>query len=115
MGERMRTLGSSVLVFEWIIFVLAVPVAINIAGVTTGAALTGLLVVTAVVLASIMNLPGRAGITLGWLVQLLALLSAFIVFPMLILGVMFTGLWWLAVRLGTQADVRKAELVDLWP
>ncbi|MCH9816649.1 MAG: DUF4233 domain-containing protein [Actinomycetia bacterium] len=109
----MRALGSSVLVFEWIIFVLAVPVAINVAGVTTGAALTGLLAVTALVLAGIMNLPGRVGITFGWLVQLAALLSAFVVFPMLILGAMFTGLWWLAVRLGTQADARQAEMVDL--
>lgn len=105
----MRTIGTAVLVFEWIVFALAVPVAINVAGVEPVSALILLGAVTVLIVAAVAKLPGRTGITLGWLVQVVALASGFVLIAMAILGAMFTGLWYLAVRLGTEVDSRKAD------
>lgn len=106
----MRTIGTAVLVFEWMVFALAVPVAINVAGVEPVAALVLLGVVTVLVVAAAAKLPSRIGIVLGWLVQLVALASGFVLVAMAVLGAMFTGLWYLAVKLGTEVDVRDAVM-----
>jgi hypothetical protein len=109
-GEQlMRVLGSSVLVLEWLVFALAIPVLINVSGVASGVAFTLLGVVTVLVVAAAKTLPSRTGIVIGWIVQAVALASGLILVPMLILGAIFTGLWLMAVQLGTAVDARKAE------
>lgn len=105
----MRTIGSAVLVFEWIVFALAVPVAINVGGVDPKSALVLLGAVTVLIVVAVAKLPGRTGIALGWGVQLVALASGLVVIAMAILGAMFTGLWFMAVRLGTEADARAID------
>lgn len=105
----MKTLGRAVLTLEWLVFALAVPVAINIAGANPTPVLLFLVTVTVVMVAAIRTLPSRTGIVLGWIVQALALLSGIVVLQMLILGAIFTGLWFMAVQMGTAADVREAE------
>ena len=104
----MRTIGTAVLVFEWMVFALAVPVAINVAGVEPMSALLLLGAVTVLIVAAVAKLPGRTGIVLGWCVQAVALASGFILIAMAILGALFTGLWYMAVRLGTEVDARQA-------
>lgn len=104
----MRTIGTAVLVFEWMVFALAVPVAINVAGVEPVSALVLLGTVTVLIVAAVAKLPSRTGIVLGWIVQVVALASGFVLIAMAILGAMFTGLWFMAVRLGTEVDARDA-------
>ena len=108
----MKTLGRSVLVLEWLVFALATPVAINAAGVSPLAAFAFLGTVTVLVVVSVRLLPSRAGIAVGWGIQALALLSGMVLIPMLILGACFTGVWFLAVQLGTAADARLAAQAD---
>ncbi|HYN30355.1 MAG TPA: DUF4233 domain-containing protein [Dermatophilaceae bacterium] len=52
---------------------------------------------------------GPLGITLGWLVQLLTWLSALVVPEMLVVGVIFTGLWVYSLLKGGQVDRVVAE------
>lgn len=104
----MRIVGTAVLVFEWMVFALAVPVAINVAGVEPASALILLGVVTVLIAAAVAKLPGRTGIVLGWLVQVVALASGFVLIAMAVLGAMFTGLWFMAVKLGTEVDARES-------
>ena len=103
----MRTVGSAVLVLEWIVVGLALIVANNVSGVPGQVVLTVLAIMTVLMLAAMMTLPERAGVALGWTVQVLMLAMALWVPLMAVLGVLFLGLWYLAVRLGRQVDDAK--------
>lgn len=93
-------LGGSVLVFEAIVIVLAIPVAINVAGAPAGPAIAlgGLLAVFAILTAAMLR-RGRGWIAAGWAVQVLVIASAVVVPTMALLGVMFALLWFGALRL----------------
>jgi hypothetical protein len=95
----MRRLAGSVLVFEAIVIILAIPVAINVAGVDPAPAISaGLgLAVAAVVVAARVDRPG--GVVAGWIVQALVLASGLIVPIMALLGAIFAALWYGALRL----------------
>jgi hypothetical protein len=95
----MRRVAGSVLLFEAIVIVLAIPVAINVARVPSGPAIAAgiALAVAAVVVAARVERPG--GVTAGWVVQALVLASALVVPIMLVLGAMFAALWYGALRL----------------
>lgn len=47
---------------------------------------------------------GRGGVALGWLAQVLTLLSGIVLPAMLIVGVIFGGLWWLCLSQGLRMD-----------
>lgn len=53
-------------------------------------------------------LRGPLGLPLGWLVQLLTWLSAFVVPTMIGVGLIFTGLWVLCLVKGQEADAMMA-------
>ena len=93
-------LGGSVLVFEAIVIILAIPVAINVAGAPAGPAIAlgGLLAAFAVLTAAMLR-RGPGWIAAGWAVQVLVIASAIIVPAMLLLGAMFALLWYGALRL----------------
>jgi hypothetical protein len=95
----MRRVAGSVLIFEAIVIVLAIPVAINVSGVPAGPAIAaGLaLAVAALVVAARVDRPG--GVAAGWVVQALVLVSALVVPVMIVLGGMFAALWYGALRL----------------
>lgn len=103
----MRVLGSSVLIFEMIVIGLATLVAVFGAGVDRSLALPvgfGLMLLC-IIAAGMITKP--AGIALGWVVQVGVLASGFVVPGMPLLGIVFAGLWFMAVRLGTKADQAK--------
>lgn len=50
---------------------------------------------------------GRVGVTVGWLVQLLSLLSGFVVGTMFIVGLIFLALW-----VGSMVSGQRVDRVD---
>ena len=107
----MRVLGTSVLVFEAIIVLLAIPVA-GVGGTISGPPWvfisTGILLALALVaLAGVIMKPWA--VSVGWVLQALVMLTAILVPVMLIVGGIFVALWWLAVKWGRQVDDLKAQ------
>jgi hypothetical protein len=104
----MRALCSSILTFEAIVVLLAIPAAIVIEG--TNPALTigigGLMVVAIFVLAGMQK--RTWGLTAGWVTQVLILAIGFIIPMMFVLGAMFALLWYYAIRIGRRGEAIKA-------
>ena len=104
-----RRIAGSVLIFEAIVIILAVPVAVNVAGALGGAAWTiGLVFAFAAILVSA-RIERPWGTAAGWVVQGLVIASAVIVPTMGLLGAMFAGLYYVALRLVAQAEVGAAS------
>ena len=105
----MRVLGSTVLILEALVVLLAVPIAINVANVNAtyalviGIALAGLLVLTVGVITKPIAVP------IGWVLQVLVIASGIIVPTMFFIGGLFALLWFFAVRNGQRVD-RAREL-----
>lgn len=99
----MRVLTSSVLVMEAIVLLLAIPVAVVAGGqpASVGWWFAGLGIACAV-------LPALARrpfyVPAGWVLQVAVLASGLLVPMMVILGAVFSALWWTAVRLGRKAE-----------
>lgn len=106
-----RRLGASVLAFEAVVILLAIPVAINVYNSpTVPALLAGFgLILAAVLVAARLDRPW--GIAAGWVVQVLVVASAIVVPVMGILGLIFAGLWFTALKLGAMAEEQRAELL----
>ncbi len=94
-----KRIVGSVLIFESIAIILAIPVAIQIAGVPSARAwwLGGAFALATLVVAS--RVDRRGGIAAGWVIQALVIASALIVPIMAILGVMFALLYYGAIRM----------------
>lgn len=105
----MRVIASSVLAFEAVIVLLAIPVAISLGGVdaTTAAVVGGGLMVLCIVVAGMLGRPW--GFTAGWVVQGLILLSGFIVHAMFFVGGLFVALWWIGLIVGRRGEEIRAE------
>jgi hypothetical protein len=54
-------------------------------------------------------LRSRAGVVLGWVVQLLTLACALVLPAMLFVAAIFGGLWWLCLTRGLRMDRSNAE------
>jgi Protein of unknown function (DUF4233) len=105
-GNPMRVVLMTVLIFEMIVFGLAIPVMIFIsevsataAGVVGGAA-AALPVVAAALLRS------RVGYVLGWIAQVAGLALGLLTPMMFIVGTLFAAVWVLAFVLGKRLDSR---------
>ncbi|HVQ87690.1 MAG TPA: DUF4233 domain-containing protein, partial [Actinomycetes bacterium] len=107
-GE-MRAIAASVLVFEAIIVVLAIPVAIDLGGVDAAAAGFGgaALALACLLTAGLLRYPW--GYAVGWVLQGLLVLSGFVVTAMFILGALFTVLWAVGLRVGRRGEELRAE------
>lgn len=105
----MRVIASSVLAFEAVIVLLAIPVAISLGGVdgATAALVGGALMVLCIVVAGSLGRPW--GYTAGWVVQGLILLSGFIVHAMFFVGGLFVALWWIGLVVGRRGEQLRAE------
>jgi hypothetical protein len=107
----MRVLGSTVLILEALVVLLAVPIAINVSNVNAtyvlviGIALAGLLVLTVGVITKPIAVP------IGWVLQVLVIASGIIVPTMFFIGGLFALLWFFAVRNGQRVD-RARELPE---
>ena len=105
-GNPMRVVLQTVLIFEVIVFGLAIPVMILISGVPaavaagfgSGAALLALL--------SAGLLRSRVGYLLGWFAQLAGLALGFLTAAMFIVGALFTAVWVMSFLMGKRLDSR---------
>ena len=107
----MRVLGSTVLVFEAIVVLLAIPIAINVSdanatfALVIGIALAGLLILTVGVITKPIAVP------IGWILQVLVIAAGIVVPTMFLVGGIFALLWFFAVRNGQRVD-RDRELPE---
>jgi hypothetical protein len=107
----MRVLGSTVLILEALVVLLAIPIAVNVSNVNAtyalliGIALAGLLVLTVGVITKPMAVP------IGWVLQVLVIGSGVVVPTMFFVGGLFALLWFFAVRNGQRVD-RARELPE---
>jgi hypothetical protein len=100
----MRRLGASVLGMEAVVVGLITPVAINLYGVTPSIAVTvGIgLAVACVLVAGLLKRP--FAYIAGSVLQLLVIATGFLVFPMFVLGVIFTALWITAIFVARRVE-----------
>ncbi len=107
----MRVLGSTVLILEALVVLLAIPIAINVSNANAtyaliiGIALAGLLVLTVGVITKPIAVP------IGWVLQVLVIASGIVVPTMFFIGGLFALLWFYAVRNGQKVD-RARELPE---
>jgi hypothetical protein len=105
-GNPMRVVLMTVLIFEMIVFGLAIPVMIFISDVPAAAAagLGGGAAVLALVAAGLLR--SSVGYVLGWLTQLAGLALGFLTTLMFIVGILLAAVWVLAFVLGKRLDSR---------
>lgn len=65
------------------------------------------LAVLCIVASGLLRRPG--GILLGWVIQLLTFATAFVLPAMVIVGLIFTGVWWLCLAQGHKVDEIAAQ------
>ncbi len=101
----LRRLLSSVLVFEAIILVLAIPVAVTIEHLHHGVAfgVGGGLALAAVLLAGLIG-RGRWALVAGTVLQFLIVAAGVEVFALYILGVVFCALWFAGIYLADKLE-----------
>jgi hypothetical protein len=105
-GNPMRVVLQTVLIFEVIVFGLAIPGMILVsevpaavaAGFAGGAALLALLAAG--------FLRSRVGYLLGWFAQLAGLALGFLTATMFIVGALFTAVWVMSFLMGKRLDSR---------
>jgi len=105
-GNPMRVVLMTVLIFEMIVFGLAIPVMIFISNVPAAAAagFGGGAAVLALVAAGLLR--SGVGYVLGWLTQLAGLALGFLTTLMFIVGMLLAAVWVLAFVLGKRLDSR---------
>jgi len=105
-GNPMRVVLMTVLIFEMIVFGLAIPVMIFISDVPAAAAagFGGGAAVLALVAAGLLR--SGVGYLLGWLTQLAGLALGFLTTLMFIVGMLLAAVWVLAFVLGKRLDSR---------
>ena len=111
----MRAMCAATLALEAIVIALSVPVMITVSGVDRGPALAAGLGLAALALVTAGLLRFRWAYALGWLVQVGALALGFVTAAMFAIGVIFGGLWALALVLGRRVELVKAQRVASGP
>jgi hypothetical protein len=104
----MRVVLLSVLLFQVIVFGLAIPVMILVSGVPTVSAsvFAGGAALLALVAAGLLRKP--IGYPLGWLTQLGGVALGFLTPSMFLVGAIFLALWVLSFALGKRLDANAA-------
>ena len=108
--ETVRAIAASVLIFEAIVVVLAIPVAISLGDVDPLVAGVGGGVVIALcfVAAAMLRTSGGVRPWAGWC-KLLLIASGFVVTAMFIVGGLFAALWVVGLRVGRRGEELHAE------
>lgn len=103
-GNPMRVVLLSVLLFEFIVYGLAIPVMILVSGAPAFAAglIGGGAALLALVAAGLLRRP--AGYLVGWVTQPVGVALGFLTGPMFFVGAMFLGLWVISFVLGKRLD-----------
>ena len=105
-GNPMRVVLMTVLIFEVIVFGLAIPVMILISGVPAAAAAAcgGGAALLALVAAGLLR--SRVGYILGWFAQLAGLALGFLTTTMFVVGALFVAVWVMSFVMGKRLDSR---------
>ena len=103
-SNPMRVVLMTVLIFEMIVFGLAIPVMIFVSDVPAAAAagFGGGAAVLALVAAGLLR--SRIGFVLGWLAQIAGLAMGLLTPSMFVVGAILAGVWVLAFVLGKRLD-----------
>jgi Protein of unknown function (DUF4233) len=111
-GNPMRVVLMTVLIFEVIVFGLAIPVMIFVSDVPAAAAagFAGGAAVLALVAAGLLR--SRIGYVLGWLAQLAGLALGLLTRSMFLVGAILAAVWVLAFVLGKRLDSRMQTSPD---
>jgi len=107
----MRVLGSTVLVLEALVVLLAIPIAINVSDANASLALVMGIALAGLLILSIGVITKPIAVPLVWVLQVLVIASGFVVPTMFFVGAVFALLWFYAVRNGRRVD-RARELPD---
>ena len=105
----MRVIAASVLTFEGLIVLLAIPVAITLGGVEPSLAIAGGVALAVVCLVVAGSLSRPWGYQAGWVVQGLVLASGFVVHAMFLVGGLFVVLWVVGLKVGRRGEKLHAE------
>jgi Protein of unknown function (DUF4233) len=105
-GNPMRVVLQTVLIFEVIVFGLAIPVMILISGVPVAAAAGFASGAALLALLAAGLLRSQVGYVLGWLAQLAALALGFLTATMFVVGALFTAIWVMSFLMGKRLDSR---------
>jgi Protein of unknown function (DUF4233) len=105
-GNPMRVVLMTVLIFEVIVFGLAIPVMILVSGVSAMAAagFGGGAALLALLAAGLLR--SRVGYILGWAAQLAGLALGLLTTAMFIVGAVFAAVWVMSFLMGTRLDSR---------
>ena len=105
----MRVLGSAVLAMEAIVVFLATALATSNGSVDRIGLAWGIGLALMVLLVLAIGTLGRPwGVALGWALQVVVLATSIVVgWTMLVIGVIFAFLWFLAVRNGRRVDALR--------
>ena len=105
-GNPMRVVLMTVLIFEVIVFGLAIPVMISVSHVSAApaAGFAGGAALLALVAAALLR--SAAGYVLGWLAQLAGVALGFLTTSMFLVGALLAAVWVLAFVLGKRLDSR---------
>ena len=107
-GNPMRVVLLSILLFEIVVYGLAIPVMILVSDVPPAYAilLGGGAALLALVAAALLRRP--AGYLVGWIAQPAGVLLGFLTAPMFFVGAMFLALWVITFILGKRLDGQAA-------
>jgi hypothetical protein len=105
-GNPMRVVLMTVLIFEVIVFGLAIPVMILVSGVPAVAAagFGGGAALLALLAAALLR--SQVGYILGWVAQLAGLALGFLTTTMFIVGAVFAAVWVMSFLMGKRLDSR---------
>ena len=108
-GRTQRAMCAGMLGLQAIVFVLTTPVLLTLTDIDTGVGVAiGVgLALACVVIAGLVRRPG--GLELGFVVQVAALALGFLVPVMVVLGLVFLGLYAASYVVGGRIDREKAE------
>ncbi len=111
-SNPMRPVALAVLLFEVIVYGLAVPVMVLVSDVPLPVALLtgGGAALLALVSAALMRRP--AGYLVGWPTQLVGVSLGLLTTPMFVVGTMFLALWVLTIVLGKKLDAKRRAATD---
>ena len=104
----MRVVLLTVLIFEVIVFGLAVPVMILVSHVSPGLAAVGGGIAALLALAAAALLRKPVGYLVGWITQPVGILLGLLTPAMFVVGGMFAGLWVLSFVLGQRLENQAA-------
>jgi hypothetical protein len=105
-GNPMRVVLQTVLIFEVIVFGLAVPGMILVSEVPPGAAAGFAGGAALLALAAAALLRSQVGYVLGWIVQCAGLALGFLTPTMFVVGALFAAVWVMSFVMGKRLDSR---------